>query len=155
MRYLSLLPRGETTSLVSRPSWTRRCLQILLAAKPSCRLVFVVAVAGPLLLGFCAAEAFGCPTCKDGVIASDDAASNVARGYFYSILLMLAMHFTLASCFGMYVWREYRRQQRAGVFDGMPNPSSEHLTGIGPPPGDLGGPVVQASPQRAASSHDS
>lgn len=74
----------------------------------------------PLLLVVLAGEAWGCPTCKDGVIASDDAASNVARGYFYSILLMLAMPFTLASCFGLYVWREYRRQQRAGVFDQVP-----------------------------------
>lgn len=69
-----------------------------------------------LVVGFMlsAAEAWGCPTCKDGVAATDDAANNVARGYFYSILLMLAMPFTLASCFGVYVWREYRRQQGAG-----------------------------------------
>jgi hypothetical protein len=155
MQYLSWLPRGETASLGCRPSRTQRCLQIFVAAKPSCRVVLVVAVAGPLLLGFCAAEAFGCPTCKDGVIASDDAASNIARGYFYSILLMLAMPFTLASCFGMYVWREYRRQQRAGVFDRMPDPSAAHVTDIGPRPGDSSDPVIHAAPQRAASSHDS
>ena len=75
------------------------------------RAVVALLLVAPLLLGLLGAEAWGCPTCKDGVIASDDAATNMARGYFYSILLMLAMPFTLAGCFGMYIWREYRRQQ--------------------------------------------
>lgn len=57
-------------------------------------------------------EAHGCPTCKDGIGATDPEGQNVARGYFYSILLMLAMPFTLAGSFGCYVWREMRRQQR-------------------------------------------
>jgi len=92
----------------------RRVVKVVWSARHA---AFVVI---PLLLVFSAGEAWGCPTCKDGVIASDDAASNVARGYFYSILLMLAMPFTLASCFGLYVWREYRRQQRAGVYDRVP-----------------------------------
>lgn len=59
-----------------------------------------------------AAEALGCPTCKDAVDTSDPDGLNLARGYFYSILLMLAMPFTLAGCFGCYVWREMRRQER-------------------------------------------
>jgi len=55
-----------------------------------------------------------CPTCKDGLAAADSQGANIARGYFYSILLMLAMPFTLAGSFGLYVWREFRRQQQAG-----------------------------------------
>lgn len=58
-----------------------------------------------------AAEALGCPTCKDGVAESDPEGMNLARGYFYSILIMLAMPFTLAGSFGAYVWREMRRQE--------------------------------------------
>lgn len=65
------------------------------------------------LIGLTAAEAFGCPNCKDGFSTSDPDAVNVARGYFYSILLMLAMPFTLAGTFGAYVWREMRKQQRS------------------------------------------
>ena len=57
------------------------------------------------------AEAFGCPNCKDAVNTSDPDGLNVARGYFYSILLMLAMPFTLVASFGAYVWRETRRQK--------------------------------------------
>lgn len=83
-------------------------------AKPALTSMLCVLVVGITLS---AAEAWGCPTCKDGVAATDDAANNMARGYFYSILLMLAMPFTLASCFGMYVWREVRRQQQAGGGD--------------------------------------
>jgi hypothetical protein len=43
---------------------------------------------------------------------------NLARGYFYSIIIMLAMPFTLVGSFGAYVWREMRRQKR----EGAPNP---------------------------------
>ena len=46
---------------------------------------------------------------------SDPEGLNVARGYFYSILIMLAMPFTLISSFGIYVWREMQRQKRAGL----------------------------------------
>lgn len=65
-------------------------------------------IAGVTLLVAGAAEA--CPTCKDGLAAADSQGANIARGYFYSILLMLAMPFTLAGSFGLYVWREFRRQ---------------------------------------------
>jgi hypothetical protein len=59
-----------------------------------------------------AGEAFGCPTCKDGVAANDPEGVNLARGYAYSILIMLAMPFTLVGSFGTYVWLEMRRQKR-------------------------------------------
>ena len=65
-------------------------------------------------------DAFGCPNCKDAVAGADPDAMNVARGYFYSILIMLAMPFALVGSFGAYVWREMRRQQRAGA--GATNP---------------------------------
>lgn len=84
----------------------RRCLPLL---------VILAVVAG--------AEAFGCPNCKDAVDTSDPDGLNVARGYFYSILLMLAMPFTLAGSFGAYVWREMRRQ-KAAVAVGEPQERS-------------------------------
>lgn len=59
-----------------------------------------------------ATAAWACPNCKDAVNTSDPDGLNLARGYFYSILLMLAMPFTLAGSFGCYVWREVRRQRR-------------------------------------------
>jgi len=71
-----------------------------------------VCILGGLIAVLAAVEALGCPTCKDGVNTTDPAGLNVARGYFYSILLMLAMPFTLAGSFAAYVWREMRRQKR-------------------------------------------
>lgn len=71
----------------------------------------VAAVVAALLV---AAEAFGCPNCKDAVNTADPDGLNVARGYFYSILLMLAMPCTLLGSFGVYVWRETQRLKRAG-----------------------------------------
>ena len=70
-------------------------------------------IAAFLLLVLVAGQAWGCPTCKDGVAESDPEGMNIARGYFYSILIILAMPFTLAGSFGAYVWREMRRQERA------------------------------------------
>ena len=72
------------------------------------RTAVSLAIAVALLV---AADAVGCPNCKDGVNTSDPEGLNLARGYFYSILLMLAMPFTLAGSFAAYVWREMRRQQ--------------------------------------------
>lgn len=65
-----------------------------------------------VLAALAAADAVGCPNCKDAISTSDPDGLNVARGYFYSILLMLAMPFTLAGSFGCYVWREMRRQRQ-------------------------------------------
>jgi len=72
----------------------------------------------PLIAACCllfSATAFGCPNCKDAVNTADPEGMNLARGYFYSILLMLAMPATLISSFGIYVWREMQRQKRAGT----------------------------------------
>jgi hypothetical protein len=74
------------------------------------RIVVSVAVVCAALV---AAEALGCPNCKDAVNTSDPDGLNLARGYFYSILIMLAMPLTLVGSFGCYVWREMRRQERA------------------------------------------
>jgi hypothetical protein len=71
-----------------------------------------VAVAVAVVVLLTAADAWGCPNCKDGVNTSDPQGLNMARGYFYSILLMLAMPFTLAGSFAAYVWREMWRQKR-------------------------------------------
>ena len=70
------------------------------------------AVLVAIVLLLATADAFACPNCKDAVNTADPDGLNLARGYFYSILLMLAMPFTLIGSFGCYVWREMRKQQR-------------------------------------------
>ena len=82
-------------------------------------------------------HAFGCPNCKDAVNTADPDGLNVARGYFYSILIMLAMPFTLVGSFGLYVWREVQRQKRT-VIDAAAMP-----------PDASDGPAVAQSPNAA------
>ena len=84
--------------------------RLLPLARPKSDVAAAVAI---LFLVLLTGEALGCPTCKDGVAESDPEGMNLARGYFYSILIMLAMPFTLAGSFGAYVWREMRRQEKA------------------------------------------
>lgn len=84
-----------------------------------------------VLCGLVASAAVACPNCKDAVGTADPEGLNIARGYFYSILLMLAMPFMLAGSFGIYVWREMRRQ-RMDPAAGEPSP---HL---GSPPRPCG-----------------
>jgi hypothetical protein len=76
-------------------------------AWPACAVVVAACV-------LAAGEAYGCPNCKDAVDTTDPDGLNLARGYFYSILLMLAMPTSLVTAFGLYVWREMRRQKREG-----------------------------------------
>ena len=100
--------RAAAVGLRFRP--LRSLLRLLPLARPKSDVAAAVAI---LLLVLLTGEALGCPTCKDGVAESDPEGMNLARGYFYSILIMLAMPFTLAGSFGAYVWREMRRQEKA------------------------------------------
>jgi uncharacterized membrane protein len=50
--------------------------------------------------------AAACPNCKDGVAANDPQHAGLVRGYFYSILLMMGMPFSLICCFSIYMYRE-------------------------------------------------
>ena len=97
--------------------------------KPSSRLndpalarrIVMAAVVTLCVLVAC--EAMACPNCKDAVNTSDPEGLNVARGYFYSILIMLAMPCTLIGSFGIYVWREMQRQKLTDL------PSAERAVG--------------------------
>lgn len=63
-------------------------------------MTFSLALVAVLL---CAGLAEACPECKKGFN------DNVARGYFYSILFMLAMPILILSGLGSYFYWEVRR----------------------------------------------
>ena len=107
--YLVLVGSGRE---VSFPVVMRRIVYSFIMRRHALLYIFLV-----LACITAGSEALGCPTCKDGLQAADSEGVNIARGYFYSILLMIAMPFTLAGSFGLYVWREMRRQQRAARND--------------------------------------
>ena len=81
---------------------------------------WIVTAAVIVLCLWAAGEAVACPNCKDAVNTSDPEGLNLARGYFYSILLMLAMPATLVGSFSIYVWREVQRQKREGTSPAEP-----------------------------------
>ena len=97
-----------SSPFVTRHGWKHAAMRLV-----PLRLILLGTVLLACLL--VAGDAFGCPNCKDAVNTSDPEGLNLARGYFYSILIMLAMPCTLISSFGIYVWREMQRQKRAGL----------------------------------------
>lgn len=104
----------------------------------------LLTVAVVLACGIVAGDALGCPNCKDAVNTSDPEGLNLARGYFYSILIMLAMPCTLISSFGIYVWREMQRQKRA---DGLP-PADQAISGV-----PVAGPYARPSSETVSLPH--
>lgn len=75
----------------------------------------------------CTAVASACPTCKDALAENDPNHANVVRGYFYSILFMMAMPFLLLGSFGSYMYLEVRRARRKQeqAPDGQQPPSQQ------------------------------
>ncbi|NIP86609.1 MAG: hypothetical protein GTO03_14010 [Planctomycetales bacterium] len=53
-----------------------------------------------------------CPGCKDAIAENDLEGQRVARGYFWSILFMMSMPFTILGTFGTYCYVEVRRARR-------------------------------------------
>jgi len=73
------------------------------------RVAFSVLVFALIL--FTASEVLACPTCKDGIAESDPTSQAQARGYFYSILFMMAMPFVLIGTLGGAAYVSIRRAQ--------------------------------------------
>jgi len=74
-----------------------------------------------------ATTAVACPTCKDGLAAKDPNSQAMARGYFYSILFMMAMPFVIIGTFGGAAYlsiRRAREQQLAKPQDDSASSSS-------------------------------
>ena len=64
------------------------------------------------------AVVLACPTCKDGIAQNDPYGANVAAGYFWSILFMMAMPFLIFGGLGTYFYLEIRKaraRQAAGL----------------------------------------
>ena len=68
-------------------------------------------LAAPVLIA--ADTAFACPNCKDSLSHNDPTASGLVQGYFWSILFMLSMPFTLLTCLCAYFYVLVRRARRS------------------------------------------
>lgn len=69
--------------------------------------------AAVMFLLLAASVAMACPNCKEALAANDPAQSGVMKGYFYSILFMLAVPFTTLGGFGLYMYRQVVRARAA------------------------------------------
>jgi heme/copper-type cytochrome/quinol oxidase subunit 2 len=72
-----------------------------------CRFAPVVLALAVLLLA--AQRVWACPTCSEAVAANDPAHEHMVKGYFYSILFMMGMPYTVFMCFVGYMYWEVRK----------------------------------------------
>lgn len=63
-----------------------------------------------------------CPTCKDGLAENDPQHASLVRGYFYSILFMMAMPFVILGTFGSFAYISIRKAQ-SSVGQAVPDTS--------------------------------
>jgi len=73
-----------------------------------------VRAAAPLLLAvamvFSSAHTVSaCPTCSDAVAANDPEHEHMVKGYFYSILFMMGVPYTVFMCFAGYMYWEVKK----------------------------------------------
>jgi hypothetical protein len=72
------------------------------------RRIFLVLLSAVLVLVFTAVST-ACPNCKEAVSAQPDEVAGMADGYNWSVLMMLAVPFTLAGTGTMMVVRAAKR----------------------------------------------
>ena len=82
------------------------------------------ATAALLLVVLCCSVAAACPNCSEGLANQSDGGDMVA-GYFWSILFMMGMPFTIFTAIGGYMYLEVRKaRKREEKSDGESNARS-------------------------------
>ena len=66
-----------------------------------------------LLVLLIAGVAAACPTCKEGLAQNDPQGQSIAAGFYYSILFMMSMPYTILGTFGSLAYLSIRRARRA------------------------------------------
>jgi hypothetical protein len=54
-----------------------------------------------------------CPNCKEALAANSEGGGDLVRGYFYSILFMMGMPFTILGAFSFSMYRAVKKAQAA------------------------------------------
>ena len=75
--------------------------------------LFLIVILGLLLFGVLPADLLACPTCKDGIAGNDPAHTGMVRGYFWSIVFMMSMPFTILTALSAYFYYEVCRARRS------------------------------------------
>ncbi len=75
-----------------------------------------------VVLGFAlVGSAMACPNCKEGMNSKDPHKTNIAKGYYYSVLWMLAAPSSILTGWGIAIYRAVNKAKRE-------NPSGENPT---------------------------
>jgi hypothetical protein len=70
---------------------------------------WLIAAAVLALVLLVVSVAAACPNCKEGLAQNDPHGQSIAAGYYYSILFMMAMPFTILGTFGSLAYLSIRR----------------------------------------------
>ena len=89
-----------------------------------CRLLASVAVALVLVI-LLESAAQACPGCKNAIGNQDPGHGDIVSGYFWSILFMMSMPFTLLGTFSGYLYLQVRKARQQLVNDPTANPFGE------------------------------
>jgi len=73
----------------------------------------VLLFAGLIVAVCVASDAMGCPNCKDSLAQNDPTATGLVQGYFWSILFLLAMPFTILAGMSTYFYLLVRQARLA------------------------------------------
>jgi hypothetical protein len=60
-----------------------------------------------------------CPNCKEALAVNGEGGSDLVRGYFYSILFMMGMPFTILGAFSFSMYRAVKKAQADAPVDGV------------------------------------
>ena len=66
-----------------------------------------------VLVGALVSSAVACPNCKEGMNSKDPHKTNIAKGYYYSVLWMLAAPSTILTGWGLAIFRAVKKANRA------------------------------------------
>lgn len=66
--------------------------------------------------------AVACPTCKEGLAATDPVYAGMVRGYFWSIVFMMSMPFLILSSLSSYFYYQIVRARRLAATSPTPTP---------------------------------
>jgi hypothetical protein len=70
-----------------------------------------------VVVAMLAGVAAACPTCREGLAQNDPQGRSLAAGFYYSILFMMAMPFTILGAFGGLAYLSIRRARERETSD--------------------------------------
>lgn len=91
--------------------------------------MLLAVVCGLVIVALLAPDAWACPNCKDSLAQNDPSAGGLVRGYFWSILFLLATPFTILTGMCTYFYLLVRQARLAAAAGPGVNPFAPSVEG--------------------------